>query len=223
MIRLRSPAFRWELVNMAVNTKRLSIPRHVCWESSVEFEPVSEKPAFVYGRVRHRDFPSSTFLRPFAPRALPRFHASMDALTPERPALLTGRLNVSPAHEHRPARPGLLALWIEPSDHSVSNHPPSSRGSEFGLIPRAYRRVSAPASRTHSGRVPHGVSWASPFPSRLATTTGRIEFVILRTSRSPPVAPHPASRRRSYVRLQSSNPNLDRDSHPVDSIHSQAH
>ncbi len=45
-------------------------------------------------------------------------------------------------------------------------------------------------------------SWASPFPSRLATTTGRIEFVILRTDRSPPVALHPASRRRSYFQLQ---------------------
>jgi hypothetical protein len=32
--------------------------------------------------------------------------------------------------------------------------------------------------------------------------TRRIEFVILRTGRSLPVAPHPASRRRSYVQLQ---------------------
>ena len=52
------------------------------------------------------------------------------------------------------------------------------------------------------------VIWASPFPSRLATTAGRIEFVILRTGRSPPVALHPTSRRRSYVRLQCSNPTL---------------
>ena len=52
----------------------------------------------------------------------------------------------------------------------------------------------------------HSVTWASPFASRLATTTGRIEFVILRTSRSPPVALHPLSRGRSYVRLRGSNP-----------------
>jgi hypothetical protein len=51
-----------------------------------------------------------------------------------------------------------------------------------------------------------GVLWASPFPSRLAATTGRIEFVILRTSRSPPVALHPLSRGRSYFRLQNSDP-----------------
>jgi hypothetical protein len=49
------------------------------------------------------------------------------------------------------------------------------------------------------------VTWASPFPSRLATTTGRIAFVLLRTSRSPPVALHPASRRRSYLRLRGSD------------------
>jgi hypothetical protein len=48
-------------------------------------------------------------------------------------------------------------------------------------------------------------SWASPLASRLTTTTGRIEFVILRTSRSPPVALHPLSQGRSYFWLQSSN------------------
>jgi hypothetical protein len=36
----------------------------------------------------------------------------------------------------------------------------------------------------------------SPHPA------GRIEFVILRTGRSPPAAPHPVSRRRSCSRLQ---------------------
>src|SRR3989339_2117313 len=44
--------------------------------------------------------------------------------------------------------------------------------------------------------------WASPFPSRLTVTTGRIEFVVLRTSFSPPVAPPHTSQCRSYVRLQ---------------------
>ena len=36
---------------------------------------------------------------------------------------------------------------------------------------------------------------------RLAATYRRIGFVLLRAARSPPVAPHPASRRRSYLRL----------------------
>jgi hypothetical protein len=38
-------------------------------------------------------------------------------------------------------------------------------------------------------------------PSRLAPTRRRNGFVILRAIRSPPVALHPASRRRSYLRL----------------------
>jgi len=38
--------------------------------------------------------------------------------------------------------------------------------------------------------------------SRLAATPRRIGFVILRTGLSPRVAPHPASRRRSYLWLQ---------------------
>ena len=38
--------------------------------------------------------------------------------------------------------------------------------------------------------------------SRLVVSRRRIEFVILRTASSPPVALHPASRRRSYFRLR---------------------
>jgi len=57
---------------------------------------------------------------------------------------------------------------------------------------------------------------ASPFPSRLATTSGRFGFVILRTGCSPPVASHPASRRRSYVRLSAGERMPRGDSHPPD-------
>lgn len=44
------------------------------------------------------------------------------------------------------------------------------------------------------------------FPSRLAATTGRIEFVFLRTSRSPSVALHPLSQARSYCQLMGADP-----------------
>ncbi len=88
---------------------------------------------------------------------------------------------------------------------SVESSDPSSW---FAFKPRAYRRSHAFTGLHPLGRVSHDVSWASPFPSRLATTTGRIEFVILRTSHSLPVALHPLSQGRSYHRLQSSNQTL---------------
>jgi len=154
---------------------------------------------------------ASIFLHLFAPRALPRFKARMGALTPARAVLRLCE------HERRvcPRRsPCLMDRAFRP----FRLQPPlvvlrSRFGFRIaGLPPRSYR--------THPpGRVPHGVSWASPLTRRLATTTGRIEFVILRTGRSPPVAPHAASRRRSYVRLQGSNLNLDEDFHLADSIH----
>ncbi len=65
--------------------------------------------------------------------------------------------------------------------------------------------------------------WASPLASWLATTPGRITFVILRTDDSPPVALHPASRRRSYLRLQAGERLPEGDFHPSDRVHSQAH
>ena len=149
--------------------------------------------------------PSSTFLRPFAPRALPRFHATMDALTPARRLFaptLTG-------NEHRPVRSGLLASCrrtVRPFRLQPLVVAPEVRsGFASGLTARHCH----PAARTRQG---FRVTWASPFPSRLTTTTSRIEFAatglgrsVLRTGRSPPVAPHLASRRRSYVQLRSSD------------------
>ena len=146
---------------------------------------------------------ASTFLRPFAPPELPGFIATMNALTPERSAL------------RRPARSGLLAYGIKSSGHSVSNHPLSF--PKFGLVSLRDLPPCEPRQLTHPlGRVPHGVTWASPLASKLATTTGRdhrsggARFVSLRTNHSPSVALHPASRRRSYVRIQSSNPTMMR-------------
>jgi hypothetical protein len=41
--------------------------------------------------------------------------------------------------------------------------------------------------------------------------------LALRTNRSPRVAPHPASRRRSYLRVREAKPPLDGDLHPANS------
>jgi hypothetical protein len=79
--------------------------------------------------------------------------------------------------------------------------------------------------RKRLARIPSGTgaSWASPFPSRLATVSGRIEFVFLSTNGSSPVALHPASRRRSYFRLSGPDLTPSGDFHPTDSARSQAH
>ncbi len=82
------------------------------------------------------------------------------------------------------------------------------KGTTAGL---AYRRDRADSAPRPLGRVPLGVTWASPLASRRATATGRIEFVtILWTGRSPAVALHLPSRGRSYLPLQSSGPTLTR-------------
>ncbi len=54
-------------------------------------------------------------------------------------------------------------------------------------------------------------------------TQGRFEFVILRTGRSPPVALHPASRRRSYSWLQAGERMPGEDFHLSVHARSQAH
>ena len=153
-----------------------------------------------------RDFTSSTFLHPFARPALPGVHAPMGALTPERPTLRTGRLQRSPAHEHRSVcRSGLPASRHQTFRPFRLQPPPAAPGAQFWFLYRGLPRVSG-RSRSHHDHRDHCVNWASPLPSRLATTTGRIEFVILRTGRSPPVASHLLSQERSYYWLQSSEP-----------------
>jgi hypothetical protein len=115
----------------------------------------------------------STFLHPFAPPALPGFVTPMGALTPARrctqQSFTACAVQVSPlnAFVHR-----------EPS---VSNHPTASH-DRFGTY-----QLSAVG-------ILFAQVWASPFPSGLATQHGRNEFTLLRTTLSPPVAPHPTSR-----------------------------
>src|SRR5271156_6633389 len=65
--------------------------------------------------------------------------------------------------------------------------------------------------------------WASPYPCRLAANTGRIEFVILRTGSSLPVAPHLVSRRRNNSSLQAGERLPEEDFHPSNHVHFQAH
>ena len=181
-------------------------PRHVCGGRSSAVSP----PRGGHSRrllVRRLERHVSTFLHPFAPPALPGFDATMGALTPGRSAL---RILIRD-NEHRLGyRPGLPASCAWSSEPSVSNH----------LIAPIVALTPNPSARWASRlrRV-----WDSSFASRLSGQSGRIEFVNLRTARSPPVALHPASRRRSYVRLQAGVGVPEEDSHLSGQTHLQAH
>jgi hypothetical protein len=134
---------------------------------------------------RHRSAPfESTFLHPFAPSPLRDFFAPMGALTPAQPGS-SGRSSMNSGSFSEQVSlihaSGLL-------DHSVSTH----------LMRHCRRFLTLPFSSTASrfrSRLPPCIA-GSPI------TPGRIEFVILRTGRSPPAAPHHASLRRSCTRFQ---------------------
>jgi len=127
--------------------------------------------------LRSRQCYASAFLRPFAPHPLQALRRSY------------GRSDFCPALAPRTDLP---VSRTQPSDHSASNHPTASC-RRFCTLPLTATGGSATAAA--GSRLRH-------FPASSPSTSGRIEFVILRTSHSPPVASHPASRRRSYARLR---------------------
>jgi hypothetical protein len=130
---------------------------------------------------------ASTFLPPFAPHPLRRFNATMKALTSVR---------VSPSHRspcltHKAFQTIPSPNTLYPSVVALSRYLLSLSATDFPVV----------FQLSKTGLLPPRVQ-TSPVNGRLAEIPGRNGFVILRTGRSPPVASHPASRRRSYSRLQ---------------------
>ena len=166
-----------------------------------------------------QDVTSSIFLDPFARPALPGVNARMGPLTPERPALRTGRFRTrsqrnaarSPAHEHRHShRSGLPASCIWPSDHSVSNH----------LTAPAVALTRYPSARRASDLRRSGLrQLAADSPDSPAESSSQ----MLRTGRSPPVASHPLSQGRSYFQIQAGERLPEEDFHLSNQIHPQAY
>jgi hypothetical protein len=146
--------------------------------------------------------PSSTSLRPLAPSPLRPFFATMDALTPARsvePVLgLSPAASRSAPHE-QVSLIHALGLPAIPS--------PTACGRSVSPRHVTCRRIG-PRLHPH-GRYPNGNSGLRHSLAGSPHHAGRIEFVILRTGRSPPAALHPVSRRRSCSRLQV-NVNLER-------------
>ncbi len=101
----------------------------------------------------------------------------------------------------------LTALDLLTIPSSTTKLPFPHRG--FRTLPQPDRLPRRSPGQTSEGRwdCRHAVR-GSPLASRLPDWLGRIRFVILRTGRSPPVASHLSSRRRSYFRLQVRNVNL---------------
>jgi hypothetical protein len=148
---------------------------------------------------------ASTSLRPFALLPLRSFTATTSALTPAHPALRDLRSMNSVSH----CKQVSLIHSSDLLDHSVSNH----------LMPRCRRFHTLPLSSTaflYRSRLRLWYAGSSIAP-------GRIEFVILRTDRSPPAALHHASLRRSCIRLQAGERLPGEDLHLSDHLSFQAH
>ena len=116
----------------------------------------------------------------------------MDALTPARPALRPSPgMNTGSWHEQ-------VSLIHAPGLPTIPSPTTCGRSASSGHV--TPRRVE-PRSLPH-GSSPNGNSGLRHSLAGSPRHTGRIEFLIVRTGRSPPAAPHPVSPRRSCRRLQ---------------------
>ena len=155
---------------------------------------------------RHRSARfESTFLRSLRSISVTRFHRYYGRSDSCSPRLFgTWSMNAGSFSEQA----SLIHASRLPN-HSVSKHQ-GSRSGRFHTLP-----LSARAFRFRF-RVRH---WLAGSP----TAPGRIEFVILRTGRSPPAALHHASLRRSCIRLQAGERLPGEDFHLSDYSRFQAH
>jgi len=130
---------------------------------------------------------------PFAPGPLRPFVATMGALTPAR--AVAPVLGLSPAASRSAPREQVslihaLGLPTLPSPTTCV----CSASSGQGTLP--HQRVG-PRQLPHEPTL-NGNSGLRQYLAGSPHHTGRIEFVSLRTGRSPPVAPHHASRLTSH-------------------------
>jgi len=189
-----------------------------------------ESPACLASRHSHwlrfypvLDYPS-TFLHPFAPRALPRFFALTGALTPAQRALRT----LTRGNEHPPySRQVSLVHTARPSMHSVTKHlarpaiasplpaqrdrlPGLCPGLDFALNPKA-RRYARPNRVRHNPTdcmfasgcsPPHLTAAQLPLATRERASLGEGTF-------TPQIAP--AFRRTDSGFRRKSGPGREKD------------
>ena len=192
-------------------------PGHVCRDYVPGLSPKGHS-VWVVGWCR--SLSSSTFLHPFAPPELPGFVATMDALTPERRLFLpvgspagirhmNTVLSVQVSLFHVSGLPSILSPTTPPSPPSLSHTTPQRSGLLFPVLSRRARN-----SRKSLGFAIHTPAHRADRPKRVR---------ILRAAHSPPVAPHPASRRRSYSQLQAGVCLPEEDLHLSGQIRLQTH
>jgi hypothetical protein len=157
--------------------------------------------------VRHK----STFLRSLRSTSVTRllsYYGRSDSCSPGSSAYTRFRaLSHELRHLHEQVSP-IYATGLP--DHSVSNHP-ACPVAAFSRYPSARQVLRLRGPGFAFGMQAHQHS------------PDRIEFVILRTSRSPPAAPHPASRRRSCSWLRAGERLPGGDFHPSDHRAFRAH
>jgi hypothetical protein len=144
-------------------------------------------------RLRRTPLLPSTFLRSLRSRpvtTLLRYYGRSDSCPPDswtrevpNACSTCGQVSLIPA----------LGLPTIPSPTTCG------RSASSGHV--THRRVE-PRPHPLTGSSPNGTSGLHHSLAGSPPPTGRIEFVILRTSRSPPAALHPVSPRRSCSRLQ---------------------
>jgi len=131
---------------------------------------------------------SSTFLRPFAPgplQALRRSYGRSDSCSPGSSAFLRHELRLSGEQ---------VSLIHAPDLPTIPS--PTTCGCCVSSGHATHRRI-APRFHPTTGSSPNGNSGLRLQLAGSPHLTGRIEFLIVRTGRSPPAAPHPVSPRRS--------------------------
>jgi hypothetical protein len=115
------------------------------------------------------------------------------------------------AHERRSSHQQVSLIHVSDLPIPPSPTTPQALDIDFARYPSSRRVSHSRGSRLHLSLA------GSP------TLTGRIEFVILRMDRSPPVASHPVLRRRSYSWLQAGERIPEEDFHLSDQTRFQAH
>jgi hypothetical protein len=117
---------------------------------------------------------------------------------------------------------GLIASWTEPSDRSVSKHPPSSRSlglhSTNGRAAESGFLEADPPTEQGNAGVLWLRHWTVGSPRRKTESSSSPTDRSFTSWCSPP----PLTRTQ-FRSVTTARPAADRDSHPADSIHSQSH